>query len=78
MKLYLRTASQLKEIMNVCTGYYLLLITKKVNTLNNIGVLLKGVLFDLHARNLHVHIACMLVSVRAICQALEKYLDNFF
>ena len=35
--------------MNVrlyCTEYRLLLRTKKCNTLNNIGVLLKGVLFD--------------------------------
>ena len=34
-----------------CTEYYVLSDTKKLNTLNNIGALLKGVSFDLHARN---------------------------
>ena len=39
------------NVRSYCTEYYLLSGTKQLNTLNNIGALLKGVLFDSHARN---------------------------
>ena len=34
-----------------CAEYYLLSDTKKLTTLNNVGVLVKSVLTDLRARN---------------------------
>ena len=59
----------MKEIVNVksyCAEYYLLSDTKKLNTLNNIGVLLKGVLFDIRGRNFgHVKISLRARCVRA-------------
>ena len=51
---YIKTASQLKETMNIssyCAEYYLVLDTKQLTTLKNIIVLLKGFLIDLRAFN---------------------------
>ena len=46
------------NVRSCCTEYYLLLDTKRLNTLNNIRALLKSVLFDLHAFNfMHVRIS---------------------
>ena len=50
------------NVRSYCTEYYLLSGTK-LNTLNNIGALLKGVLFDLRARNF-VHAS---ISLRGRC-----------
>ena len=63
------------NVISYCTKYYLLLRTKKLNTVNNIGVLLKGVLFDLRARKF---VVCTLVTVRAICRALVSFELQFF
>ena len=51
------------NVISYFTKYYLLLRTKKLNTLNNIGVLLTGVLFDLRGRKF-VHAK---ISLRAHC-----------
>ena len=53
-------------------------------TLNNIRVLRKDVLIDLralnliHAKPLSVHVACTLVTVQAICQALISIFKTAF
>ena len=39
------------DAKSYCAEYYLLSDKNKLTTLNNIGVLHKGVLIDLHARN---------------------------
>ena len=48
------------NVSSYCPEYYLFLDTKITQTLTNIGVLLQGVLIDLHAHNfVHAKISCM-------------------
>ena len=75
LNIYLTTASKLKEIISVRSyraKYYLLSDTKKLATLNTIGVLLTGVLVDLCAHNF-VHTK---TSLHAHCMHTRNHVHN--
>ena len=61
------------NVRSYSTEYYLLLDTKKLNTLSNIGALLKGVLFHLRARNF----VQARISLRARCVHARHRACNF-
>ena len=60
------------NVRSYCTEYYLLLDTKKLNTLNDIGALLKIVLFDLCACKFR-H---MRISLSAGCMHAHHHAHN--
>ena len=54
------------NVRSYCAKYHLLSDTKKLTTLNNVGVLVKSVLVDLRARNfVHAKVSLLVLCMHA-------------